>query len=206
LLGVTLNGRGLGDFQALARICEFRGNFESALEEKLAGAEEEQKRKEIDAIVARETEILNAVMEVAGSAVYDAVKNLMKGKALRTTAYRVVEPYAWPRPPLEGRLIEVGVVASIYTGHRTPKGNIRSDHNLLSREVLGKLKTVRLNGFGSDSELHLRRIGKPESVIYTLGIPDWEVIISTHRVQATYAFQISKPVAVEIYKQHMQNK
>ena len=44
LLGIKLDGKGLQDLSALVEIRDFRSSFESALEEELAKAEEEQKK------------------------------------------------------------------------------------------------------------------------------------------------------------------
>ena len=198
LLGITLSGRGLEDLPALAKISNFRDNFKSALEERLAKAEEEQRKEQI---AAEYRPILESVMHIAAKAVYEAVQSRIDSKIIRIACHTMVEPYSIM---YGDGTVEVGADISLLTGRRSPRGVVVSDHKYLARNVLD-LKTVSFNGFDPNSELILKREGKARRTNseQTIISPRGESVNFLDNVHARYSVIMPQETTQAIHNQYI---
>jgi hypothetical protein len=99
--------------------------------------------------------------------------------------------------------VEVGADISLLTGRRSPGGVVVSDHKYLARNVLD-LKTVSFNGFDPNSELILKREGKPQRTNseQTIISPRGESVNFLDNVHARYSVIMPQETTQAIHNQY----
>jgi hypothetical protein len=186
-------GKDLRDLPLLSELEEFRPELKSLFEEELTKAGLEQRTAEYKPA-------LEAVMRIVAQSVYEAVQSRIDIKTIRIECHTMVEPYSIV---YGDGTVKVGADISLLTGRRSPRGVVVSDHKYLARNVLD-LKTVSFNGFDSNSELILKREGKPQRTNseQTIVSPRGESVNFLDKVHARYSAIMSQETTQAIHNQY----
>ena len=187
-------GKDLRDLPLLSELEEFRPELKSLFEEELTKAGLEQRTAEYKPA-------LEAVMRIVAQSVYEAVQSRIDIKTIRIECHTMVEPYSIV---YGDGTVKVGADISLLTGRRSPRGVVVSDHKYLARNVLD-LKTVSFNGFDSNSELILKREGKPQRTNseQTIVSPRGESVNFLDKVHARYSAIMSQETTQAIHNQYI---
>jgi hypothetical protein len=186
-------GKDLRDLPLLSELEEFRPELKSLFEEELTKAGLEQRTAEYKPA-------LEAVMRIVAQSVYEAVQSRIDIKTIRIECHTMVKPYSIV---YGDGTVKVGADISLLTGRRSPRGVVVSDHKYLARNVLD-LKTVSFNGFDSNSELILKREGKPQRTNseQTIVSPRGESVNFLDKVHARYSAIMSQETTQAIHNQY----
>ncbi len=187
-------GKDLRDLPLLSELEEFRPELKFLFEEELTKAGLEQTKVEYKPA-------LEAVMHIVAQSVYEAVQSRIDSKIIRIACHTMVEPYSIM---YGDGTVEVGADISLLTGRRSPRGVVVSDHKYLARNVLD-LKTVSFNGFDPNSELILKREGKPRRTNseQTIVSPGGESVNFLDNVHARYSVTMSQETTQAIHNQYI---
>ena len=191
--------KGLKDLQLLSELEDLRPDLKSLLEEELVNAQsafEEEQRK------AKYGPILVAVGHIARECVYNLIDSRFDQNAIKVSSITLVHPYA---EMYEDGSVEAGADVSLLTGVTTPRGNMVSDHKYLKKVL--DFETVSFNGFDPNSELVLRRIGKPQVINSEQDMKTPRGIVHySQSVQVRYSVKMPQETAQAVYDHSIQQK